>query len=105
MNVGPDEAKASLERGAVALDVRERWEWKRGHLDAALHIPLGQLGRRLEELPRDTQIVVVCRSGNRSGSVVPPLRERGYDAVNLEGGLQAWRRAGLPLVRGGAASG
>ena len=88
-----------LERGAVAVDVRERWEWRRGHLAAAMHIPLGQLGRRLHELPRGTRIVVVCRRGNRSGSVVPPLRDRGYDAVNLEGGLQAWRRAGLPLAR------
>ncbi len=92
------EAKALLEGGdAVALDVREPYEWHHGHIREALHIPLGELGARLHELPKGKRIVAVCRSGNRSGAVVAPLRQLGYDALNLSGGLLSWHASGLPL--------
>lgn len=92
------EAAHLLERGeAVALDVREPAEWRAGRMAGALHIPMGQLAQRAGELPRETTIVAVCRSGNRSGIVTHALCQAGYRAENLEGGLKAWVRAGLPL--------
>jgi rhodanese-related sulfurtransferase len=80
------------------LDVREPDEWAAGHVAASVHIPLGELGARLAELPGDRPIVAVCRSGARSGTVTEALGSRGYDVVNLVGGLQAWAAEGLPLV-------
>ncbi|MEX2047182.1 MAG: rhodanese-like domain-containing protein [Chloroflexota bacterium] len=80
------------------LDVREDDEWNAGHIEGAQHIPLGELARRLGELPRERTIVAVCRSGSRSEAVVRGLRGLGYEAENLEGGVNAWDRARLPLV-------
>ncbi len=98
LEIDPREAHPLLEAGAaLALDVREAHEWLDGHITGALHIPLGQLGARLHELPSGRRIVAVCRSGARSGSVVHALRDRGYDVVNLAGGLVSWHASGLPL--------
>jgi rhodanese-related sulfurtransferase len=80
------------------LDVREDHEWAAGHIDGAQHIPLGVLSARLGELPKDRTIVAVCRSGGRSEAAVRGLRKLGYEAENLEGGVNAWDRAKLPLV-------
>jgi rhodanese-related sulfurtransferase len=96
--IHPREAQSLLESGeAVALDVREASEWRAAHIRDALHIPLGQLGARLHELPAGKRIVAVCHSGARSGSVVQALRQRGHDVVNLGGGLVSWHAHGLPL--------
>ncbi|HKI93144.1 MAG TPA: rhodanese-like domain-containing protein [Gaiellaceae bacterium] len=96
--VSAPEAKTLLERGeAIALDVREAYEWAEGHIAGALHVPLGELGQRLHEVPRDRRIVAVCRSGNRSGAVTQALAQAGYDVLNLAGGLISWHRHGLPL--------
>jgi len=80
------------------LDVRETDEWDAGHIEGAQHIPLGDLGARLDEVPRDRTVVAVCRSGSRSDRAAKGLRVSGYAAENLEGGVTAWTRAGLPLV-------
>jgi rhodanese-related sulfurtransferase len=104
--IHPREAHSLIESGeAIALDVREPYEWHHGHIRDALHIPLDELGRRLHELPSSRRIVAVCRSGARSGSVIAPLRQLGYDVLNLTGGLVSWHAHGLPLepATGGAA--
>ncbi len=80
------------------LDVREPYEWDAGHIEGATHIPMGQLAARQDELARDRTIVVVCRSGNRSAQVTGALQRAGYDAHNMEGGMAAWDRAGLPFL-------
>jgi rhodanese-related sulfurtransferase len=80
------------------LDVREQDEWDAGHIEDAQHIPLGQLGARLAEVPKERVIVAVCRSGSRSDRAAKGLRGEGFEAENLEGGVTAWVRAGLPLV-------
>ncbi len=82
---------------ALFLDVRETSEFRAGHVPGALHIPLGQLHRRLGELGRDRSIVAVCRSGNRSGAAARMLAAEGYQVENLGGGMIAWTRAGLPV--------
>ena len=96
--IQPHEASPLLEGGdAVALDVREPDEWHHGHIRGALHIPLGELGARVHELPVGKPIVAVCRSGHRSSTVVAPLRQLGYEVSNLSGGLLSWHASGLPL--------
>ena len=96
--VEPTRAAAQLERGqVVVLDVRETIEWKAGRIPGALHIPLAQVPFRGRELPRDTTIVTVCRSGHRSGLAARWLRRAGYRVEDLDGGIKAWARARLPL--------
>lgn len=95
--VDPEEAAALVEEGAFLLDVREPDEWAAGRAQGAVHIPMGSLNERQEELPDDRRIVAVCRSGGRSGQVTAALNRAGYDAVNLAGGTQAWHAAGLPM--------
>ena len=79
------------------LDVREPDEWQAGHISGAQQIPLGQLRERLAEIPKDRTILAVCRHGNRSDAASRGLRTLGYTVENLEGGVTAWKRAGLPL--------
>ena len=87
------------------LDVRENDEWTAGHIDGAQHIPLSELAGRLGELPKERTIVAVCRSGSRSEAAVRGLRKLGFQAENLEGGVNAWDRAKLPLIDGSGGRG
>ena len=80
------------------LDVREAGEWEAGHVAEAVHIPMGDLNRRIQDLPTDREIIAICRSGNRSGAVTAALNRAGFTAHNMEGGMQAWHHAGLPIV-------
>ena len=104
-DIGPRQADALLRGGAVLLDVREPAEWQAGHVVGAFHVPLGQLEGRLSVLPRDRQVVVICRSGNRWAAATCLLIRSGFDAVNLRGGMQAWASAGLPVETGDARPG
>ena len=73
------------------LDVREAWEWAICRIDGSLHIPLGLVPHRLEELDFSRELVVVCHHGARSEQVALFLEQRGHPKVaNLEGGLAAW---------------
>jgi rhodanese-related sulfurtransferase len=81
---------------AQILDVREDFEVIEGMIPGALHIPMGQLQARLSELDPNVQVIVVCRSGNRSARVADALNAAGFSADTLTGGMVAWSRAGLP---------
>ncbi len=96
--VGPVEAQALLHDGAVLVDVREKSEWDAGHAPKAKHHPLGGLATSMTRLPQDRTVVVVCRSGNRSARATKMLTNAGFDAVNLTGGMTAWKAAGQPMV-------
>lgn len=86
-------------RGSVQfLDVREFYEFDAGHIEGALHIPLRMLPSRFESLHRDRTIVVACQIGQRSDLAADFLRQRGFDAHNLEGGMTLWASNGLPFV-------
>jgi rhodanese-related sulfurtransferase len=99
------EAAALQGQGAVLVDVREKFEWNAGHVPGASFIPLGQLSRRLSDLPQDKQIVLVCRTGNRSAQATAMLSAAGLHAANLTGGMAAWARAGQPVVTDSGAPG
>lgn len=94
----PHVAADSVPTDATVLDVREDDEWQAGHVEGALHIPLGDLPSRHAELPLDNRLVVVCRSGGRSARATAWLVDNGYDAFNLTGGMGAWQDAGRPMV-------
>ena len=73
------------------LDVREPWETELARIRDSFGIPMGQLPSRIDELPRDKTIVVICRVGGRSAQVTQWLRSQGFEnATNLEGGTNAW---------------
>ena len=84
-------------RTALVVDVRENAEYKRGHIQGAVHIPLAQLSSRMSKLPAGKTIVTVCASGHRSATAARTLTRAGHDVLNLRGGMSAWARAGLPL--------
>jgi rhodanese-related sulfurtransferase len=89
---------AAVPDGAYLLDVREPGEWVAGHAPDATHVPLGELVARVDEVPADQDVVVVCRSGGRSAQATAYLNGIGRRAVNLDGGMQAWAAAGRPMV-------
>ncbi len=91
--------------GALLLDVREPDEYAQGHAPGSTLIPLGQLAQRLQEISRykNQPVALICRSGNRSGQAQKLLEKAGFSAaVNVEGGMIAWQKAGLPVVAGAA---
>jgi sulfur-carrier protein adenylyltransferase/sulfurtransferase len=78
---------------AVVVDVREQYEWDAGHIDGARHIPLGELPNRLNELPRDADVVFYCQSGGRSARALDVARDAGLTcAKHLRGGFTAWQQ-------------
>lgn len=82
------------------LDVREDWEYAEGHIPGATLIPLGQIPNRLSEIPKDAQVVTVCRSGNRSNQAAEFLRQQGYENIhNMTGGMIAWGQANLDVEK------
>ncbi|MDH6576427.1 rhodanese-like domain-containing protein [Kitasatospora sp. MAP5-34] len=95
----PSTDAASVPADAPLLDVREQDEWDAGHVDGALHIPIGQVVARIDELP-DGKLYVLCRVGGRSAQVVQYLLQQGREAVNVDGGMFAWEAAGRPMVSG-----
>jgi rhodanese-related sulfurtransferase len=74
------------------LDVREDWELGVASVPGIIHIPMGQVADRLQELDRNTEVVVLCRSGRRSLEVAKFLQQNGFKTVNLAGGILAWSR-------------
>ena len=95
--ISASEAVNRVENGAYLLDVREDYEFSAGHAGAAHHVPLGQIPAALDTLPRDQEIVVVCKAGGRSAQATAFLKENGFTAVNLRGGMLGWEESGLPF--------
>ncbi len=96
--ISVDEAYSMYQDGAFLLDVREDSEWDEYHVPGTTHIPLGELAARVDELPRDRQIVVVCRSGNRSQEGRDILLNAGFTQVtSMDDGLKTWRSRGYPI--------
>ena len=99
--VSVSEALAKRDSGAFILDVRQPEEWNEAHIPDSTLIPLDQLPNRINELPTDQAIVVVCRSGNRSAQGRDILLQAGFTNVtSMAGGLNQWKAAGYPTVSG-----
>ena len=87
----PEVMSAELPAGAFLLDVREDDEWTAGHAPDAVHVRLG-------ELPRDRELYVICRSGNRSAYAAQALAARGLNTINVSDGMTGWAVVGRPMV-------
>jgi rhodanese-related sulfurtransferase len=101
-NLNAADAKARIDdkQPLLILDVRQPDEFRAGHIAGAKLIPLNELRNRMNELPKDTEILCVCRSGSRSGAAVGQLNSAGYNAFNLRGGMIGWQMAGYPVKKG-----
>ncbi|NPC96600.1 rhodanese-like domain-containing protein [Nocardioides sp. zg-DK7169] len=86
--------------GALVVDVRRDFEWRRAHIPGAVHVPLDELPQRCLELPEDRLLITFCTGGIRSAGAANLLVENGFDAVNMSRGLIDWRAAGGPLSAG-----
>ena len=99
--VSVTQAAELFSAGSFLLDVREPSEWEAGHIDGAVLIPLAELSTRMSEIPKDKTVVIICRSGNRSAQARDQLRAAGYSqTTSVDGGMNAWIEAGLPVVTG-----
>jgi sulfur-carrier protein adenylyltransferase/sulfurtransferase len=95
LQVSPRELKQRLDAGErpTVLDVREAWELELARLPEVVHIPMGELARRANELDTEQEVIVLCRSGGRSLHAAHFLATRGFKRVaNLDGGILAWSR-------------
>ena len=95
--LAPERVKEMVGEGAQVIDVREDREWDAGRMPGSVHIELNELTPRAEEIGKDSPVVFVCRTGNRSGMAADAFREAGWNAHNMAGGLVAWVDSGLPL--------
>ena len=99
-DLDPRAAEAAVREGARLVDVREPDELETdGSLAGALNIPFTTFSERAGELPQEGALVFICRSGSRSAMVADAVRASGREAYNVEGGIQAWERSGLPVQR------
>ncbi|MBF4160926.1 rhodanese-like domain-containing protein [Nocardioides acrostichi] len=100
-DLDPAQARQLMSDGALVVDVREPHEWAAGRIDGAVHHPLSALDPVLLAA-QQRPVLAVCRSGGRSSRAAQVLAAQGGPAVyNLAGGMQAWARAGLPMVADG----
>ncbi|HTS83566.1 MAG TPA: rhodanese-like domain-containing protein [Usitatibacter sp.] len=101
--IGTLEATRLMNQGStLVLDVRDGNEFAAGHLPRARHIPLSELGKRVEEINKykEKSVLVTCQSGARSGRAVRLLKDAGFTAVyELKGGIAAWQQASLPVEK------
>lgn len=95
-----EEAHRRLSEGEPLIDVREPQEYDEWHIPGSRLLPMSEfLERYRDELPRDRELMIQCRSGGRSAEVTKILLQQGYRAVNVAGGILAWESAGLPVER------
>ncbi|WP_069813983.1 rhodanese-like domain-containing protein [Streptomyces sp. TP-A0874] len=100
----PSVAASAVPSDGFLLDVREDDEWAAGHVEGALHVPMGQVVARFGELTEAVDgglVHVVCRSGGRSAQVTQYLIAQGLEAVNVGDGMLGWEAAGRPMVADG----
>jgi len=102
LDATPSVERDALRPGQLILDVREDDEWAAGHIDGAVHVPLGRLANRMlyepGELLTDETLVVTCKGGGRARQAVTWLNRNGFDAAVLTGGMRGWHAAGQPMV-------
>lgn len=100
VEVDVDRLAAAAAAGAVVIDVRQPEEYVNGHVAGAELMPMGDVVARLDEIPTDEPVYVICQSGGRSLKAVQFLRAHGYDATSVAGGTKAWIESGREVVRG-----
>lgn len=94
------ELASQREAGAPVIDVREDDELAEARVPGVHHIPLAEVAERIDEVPRDRTVFVICATGGRSAKAAAHYRTVGIDAVNVAGGTRGWVEAGLPIESG-----
>ncbi len=95
----PDELQAKLSSHPLIIDVRTPREFRSGHIEGALSVPLGNESAMLDRWPLDAEVVLICKTGHRSQAAAATLLSNGFERVfHLKGGMDAWRRAGKPMA-------
>ena len=94
----PQVMSANVPDGVYLLDVREDDEWAAGHAPGAVHVRLSELNEHSDEIPRDREVYVICRSGARSAYATQALSGAGWKAINVSDGMTGWAVAGRPMV-------
>ena len=100
-NLTVDEVAQVMEETEIfVVDVREDWEFDSGHIQDAVLIPVGEIADRVDEIPTNVPVVLVCRSGNRSGQAYRYLKQQGFENVhNMLGGMVDWSASGYEVVQ------
>ena len=99
VDVGEAQDLIAEDIALVILDVRTVSEFDSGHVEGAINIPVEELSKRLSELNSNDELLVYCRTGNRSTTAVGILKENGYNRIyHMNGGITAWRSAGFPII-------
>jgi rhodanese-related sulfurtransferase len=97
IDVGPERAAELVQAGAELIDVRRTYEWDVGRIEGARHIEINDVAREAESIPRERPVIFYCRTGSRSSLAAAAFREAGWEAYNLEGGIEAWVKSGQGL--------
>ena len=96
-DLSPARVAELLRDGAQGVDVREQYERDAGHIADTVHIELDQLAASADTLDRERPLVFYCRTGSRSALAAQAFAAAGFEAHNLDGGLKAWVKEGLPI--------
>lgn len=91
-------AYEAQQTGTPIYDVREANEFVSGHAEGAISLPLSELGERHSEIPTDQEVLLICKSGGRSGQACQALEAAGYTVTNVTGGSLDWKARDLPFV-------
>ena len=95
-----DAVKLANDKQGLFLDIRSAEHFKAGNIPQSRNVPAADILNKLNSLPKDKPIIVVCERGRSSTGVVQSLKSKGYDEVySLQGGLAAWLEAGMPLAK------
>ena len=100
IEVSIDQLKQAQQDGATVVDVRDDDEYATGHVSGAASLPLPQIEARMQELPKDQTVYLLCQSGGRSGKAADLLGAAGYDVRSVAGGTTAWVEAGGEVTTG-----
>ena len=98
--ISPQQFATAHAAGAYVVDVREPDEYRAGHVPGAALIPLHLVPLRMDEIPQDEPVYVICHSGGRSAQATLYLRRYGVEAINVAGGTDGWIQTGRPVVTG-----
>lgn len=95
-----NEAREKQQAGVPLIDIREIYEWNKGHADGAVHIPMGKLVLHMGTLGQDAEVMLMCGTGQRALEATRRLHSAGFtNVVHVHGGLHSWKGAGYPVVR------
>lgn len=96
LEITPEKAFEEITSGrAIGIDVRESDEWKAGHASQVLWNPKSEFNP--SDMPKDRPVILICRSGVRSGQIALEFASHNNAIYNMAGGMKAWREAGLPM--------